>query len=164
MNWTVLSYDEAAMHRTGEKMTQAFRDSLSHLLAEMERIDLLIRYQIAHRSKLQTEDEQFRGLYISDQEVESLLRKPIGMPQWLVSQTEIQTDAAARLEQIENRISERKQQSVQEGVELRLDRLSKIFELGRFDIDVLLVCMAVELDLRYEKLYGYLQDDVTKKK
>ena len=63
--------------------TGAFTDSVAHLLAEMERIDLLIRYQIAHRYKLQNEDEQFRGLYISDQEVESLLRKPIGMPQWL---------------------------------------------------------------------------------
>src|SRR5690349_24331155 len=127
MNWTVLSYDEAAMHRTGEKMTQAFRDSLSHLLAEMERIDLLIRYQVAHRSKLQTEDEQFRGLYISDQEVESLLRKPIGMPQWLLSKAEIQTDPAAQLEQIENLIHERKQLSMEQGIELRLERLRELF-------------------------------------
>ena len=51
-----------------------------------------------------------------------------------------------------------------EGIELRLERLRELFELTPFDIDVLLVCMAVEFDLRYEKLYGYLQDDVTKKK
>jgi AAA+ superfamily predicted ATPase len=145
-------------------MTQAFPNSLAHLLAEMERIDLLIRCQIAHRYKLQAEDEQFRGLYISDQEVESLLRKPIGIPQWLISKTENQADPAAQLKQIENLIHERKQLSVHEGIELRLERLRELFELTPFDIDVLLVCMAVEFDLRYEKLYGYLQDDVTKKK
>jgi SpoVK/Ycf46/Vps4 family AAA+-type ATPase len=158
---------EPECDRAGEKMTrttQAFADSLAHLLAEMERIDLLIRYQIAHRYKLQTEDEQFRGLYISDQEAESLLRKPIGMPQWLVSKTEAQADPVAQLEQIENLLHERTQQSMREGIELRLERLRELFELTPFDIDALLVCMAVELDLRYEKLYGYLQDDVTKKK
>ena len=30
-------------------------------------------------------------------------------------------------------------------------------------IDVLLICLASELDLRYERLYAYLQDDVTRK-
>ncbi len=78
-------------------MTQAFTDSLAHLLAEMERIDLLIRYQIAHRYRLQSEDEQFRGLYISAEEIDSLLRKPIGVPQWLLSKAEVQADPAAHL-------------------------------------------------------------------
>ncbi|SEL12318.1 ATP-binding protein [Nitrosovibrio tenuis] len=148
----------------GEKMTQAFTDSLAHLLAEMERIDLMIRYQIAHRYKLQTEDEQFRGLYISEQEVESLLCKPLGRPQWLVSRTGVQVDPAVQLEQLKNVIHERKQLSMRGGIELRLERLHELFQLTPFDIDVVLVCMAVELDLRYEKIYGYLQDDVTKKK
>ena len=58
--------------------TGAFTDSLAHLLAEMERIDLLIRYQIAHRYKLQNEDEQFRGLYISDQEMDPCFASLLG--------------------------------------------------------------------------------------
>jgi SpoVK/Ycf46/Vps4 family AAA+-type ATPase len=146
------------------RAAEAFPNSLAHLLAEMERIDLLIRYQIAHRRRLQTEDEQFRGLYISDQEVELLLCKPIGMPQWLIPKAEVQTDPSAQLKQIENFIRERKQLSIREGTELRLERLRELFDLTPFDADVLLICMAVELDLRYEKLYCYLQDDVTKKK
>lgn len=32
------------------------------------------------------------------------------------------------------------------------------------EVDLLLICLAPELDLRYEKLYAYLQDDVTKKR
>ncbi len=49
------------------------------------------------------------------------------------------------------------------GLELRLDKLEKLFALDRFEVDILLVSLAVELDLRYERLYAYLQDDVTKK-
>ena len=33
-----------------------------------------------------------------------------------------------------------------------------------FDVDALLICLAPELDLCYERFYSYLQDDVTKKR
>jgi ATP-dependent 26S proteasome regulatory subunit len=36
--------------------------------------------------------------------------------------------------------------------------------LEAFDLDVLLIALAPELDLRYERLYGYLQDDVTRRR
>ena len=31
-------------------------------------------------------------------------------------------------------------------------------------MDILLLCLAPEVDLRYERLFGYLQDDITKKR
>ncbi len=39
-------------------------------------------------------------------------------------------------------------------------------ELGisGFDLDVLLIALAPELDLKYERLFGFLQDDVTRKR
>ena len=42
--------------------------------------------------------------------------------------------------------------------------LQHSFELSLFDLDVMLVALAPELDLRYERLYAYLQDDVTRKR
>jgi ATP-dependent 26S proteasome regulatory subunit len=36
--------------------------------------------------------------------------------------------------------------------------------LKPFDLEALLVCLAPALDVRYERLYGYLQDDVTRKR
>jgi MoxR-like ATPase len=36
--------------------------------------------------------------------------------------------------------------------------------LAPFDVDVVLIALAPELDLRYERLFAYLQDDVTKKR
>ncbi|MEO8154448.1 MAG: ATP-binding protein [Rhizobacter sp.] len=43
-------------------------------------------------------------------------------------------------------------------------RLSSTFSLEAFDLDVLLLALASEFDLRYERLFGYLQDDVTRKR
>ena len=50
------------------------------------------------------------------------------------------------------------------GPELRLARLATLFGLTRFDLDVVLACLAPELDRRYERLYGYLHDDVTRRR
>ena len=38
------------------------------------------------------------------------------------------------------------------------------FGLSAFDLDVLLIAAAPELDLKYERLFGFLQDDVTRKR
>ncbi|MEE8587286.1 MAG: hypothetical protein V3T83_20795 [Acidobacteriota bacterium] len=39
-----------------------------------------------------------------------------------------------------------------------------LFDLSPFERDTLLICLAPEIDLKYEKLYAYLQDDVTRKR
>jgi AAA+ superfamily predicted ATPase len=46
----------------------------------------------------------------------------------------------------------------------RLDTLSRLFQLSAFEADCLLICLAPEIDSRYERLYAYLQDDVTKRR
>jgi SpoVK/Ycf46/Vps4 family AAA+-type ATPase len=46
----------------------------------------------------------------------------------------------------------------------RLAWLKSTFGLSRFEVDVILIALAPELDLRYERLYAYLQDDVTRKR
>ena len=43
-------------------------------------------------------------------------------------------------------------------------RLASMFGLEQFDLDTLLLALAPEVDLRYERLFGYLQDDVTRKR
>jgi SpoVK/Ycf46/Vps4 family AAA+-type ATPase len=50
------------------------------------------------------------------------------------------------------------------GVALRLPHLSAVFGLSVFELDLLLLTLAPELDLRYQKLYAYLQDDVSRKR
>ncbi len=136
----------------------SYANSLEHLLARMEQIDLLIRAQVARFRRLYREDEQFRGLYVSEEQVDALLSAPLGMPAWLLTASgdRAQPDALA------HQVSEKERATIASGVELRLVKLARLFALDALDIDILLVCLAVELDTRYEKLYAYLQDDVTR--
>ncbi|MCJ7624106.1 MAG: AAA family ATPase, partial [Anaerolineaceae bacterium] len=46
---------------------------------------------------------------------------------------------------------------------IRLLDLKNKFQLSSFDFDAFLLCIAPALDTRYERVYGYLQDDVTHK-
>ena len=42
--------------------------------------------------------------------------------------------------------------------------LAREYDLSTFDLDVILIALATELDLGYEKIFGYLQDDITCKR
>src|SRR5579859_2810373 len=79
--------------------------------------------------------DRMRGLYISEAEVDELLTAPVS--------THIQ------------RVSQ---------VSVKLPRLLQAFGLDRLEQQVFLICLAPELDLRYERLYGYLQDDMTRRR
>ena len=44
-----------------------------------------------------------------------------------------------------------------------LDNLRTAYALTSFDLDVILIALAPEVDVRYERLYAFLQDDVSRR-
>ena len=64
----------------------------------------------------------------------------------------------------EREIEFSKAESIQNGIVLRMERLVDMFSLTAFEKDILLLCLLPELDLKYERLFGYIQDDVTRKR
>ena len=46
----------------------------------------------------------------------------------------------------------------------RIAALATEIELDSFDLDILVIALAPEFDLRYERIYAFLQDDVTRKR
>lgn len=141
-----------------------FCDSTDHLLAELERIDLLIQMQVARARRANAADNAFQGLVITEQEIDALLASPSGLPAWaLAAEPWRPEQVEAALANIAASISQRKAASAQQGMVLRLDRIAELFGLTPFDVDVLLIGLAPEIDLRYQRLYAYLQDDVTKR-
>ena len=144
---------------------QGFQDSLHHILAELEHIDLLIQAAVNRARAVQGAADEFQGLYIPEQEVDALLSQPAGLPRWAAeSGPAALPEVRGALDRIAAGIAERKADSLRAGVKLRLAELARLFELTPFDTDALLICLAPELDLRYEKLYAYLQDDISKKR
>jgi MoxR-like ATPase len=147
----------------GETSGGHYPTSLQHLLAELERIDLLIQVQVGRARQVQAAEEPFPGLYLSEQEVDALLEQPLGLPHWATVPGPLSTaEVQAALERIRAGIAQRKAASARRGITLRLDELARLFQLTPIDVDALLICLAPELDLRYQRLYAYLQDDMTR--
>jgi len=138
-----------------------YNDNFDHLLEELSRIDLIICRGVEKYRTVQHDDiDDLRGLYISDDEVNEIIH---------ASHSAFKNDASIDFEleeikQISRKISRKKDESIKRGAQLRLHTLSQLFNLDPFEIDIILICLASELDLRYEKLYSYIHNDVTKKR
>lgn len=138
-----------------------YADNLEYLLDELSRIDRLICVYLERvREDLSEPANEFMGLYVSEDEIEMLQQFPgFGRGPKILSDTGLE-----EIEAIRRDINSKKLESLKNGRELRLHILSELFSLDIFEIDVLLIGLAPELDLKYEKIYSYLQNDVTKKR
>jgi hypothetical protein len=95
-------------------------------------------------------DDPFRGLYLTDEVVDQLL-SPAGPPP--------RPDRAVR-EQIEAEGDA----ALAQGAPVRLRRLAVDAGLTDLDTEILVVALVPDLDSRFERLYGYLNDDVTRRR
>ncbi|MEC4811787.1 MAG: ATP-binding protein [Scytonema sp. PMC 1069.18] len=91
--------------------------------------------------------DPYSGLYIDSVNVSKLLLSEAGTPVFL----------------IETRILE---VGLREAVQADISwkQLQQDFNLSVFDMGVIAIAIAPDFDLRYEKLYAYLHDDVTRKR
>lgn len=146
-----------------------YHDNHEHLEDELTRLDLLIQLGVLkQRSALPgTESDRFKGILLSDREIDLILRENLPDPQKTGLKEEDDT-RVTRLEntcrELEERISQRKQNALAKGVYLALPRLARMLGLNPSEETVVLICLAPELHRKYEKLYAYLQDDITRKK
>jgi len=121
---------------------------------------------IARQAGPGTESDEFRGLVVTENEIDDILRtKDLLGETW--------ERAAARepeLTRIDKELDKRRKQidaRVKPGrgkrLRLALLTLAAQFELSPAEVDIVLVALAPELEPRYETLYAYLQNDVTRK-
>jgi ATP-dependent 26S proteasome regulatory subunit len=145
---------------------EPFHSPADHLFAELERLKLLLQRQVLRlRAAHLLREDQFRGLYISDEEVDALLlrtRRPVGAGDDAEAPPLLQ-DLTARCDALVTEIATRTDGSLKNNVPLPLLRLRSLFSLSDFDYSALLVCIAPEVDMRFETLYAYVQNDVTRK-
>jgi len=142
-----------------------YATSREHILAELERVDLLVQLQVWRARRLHANDEELRGLYLSEPEVDALLARPLGLPRWAAAPLPAPPEKLqAALDYLSETIDQARAETRRQPLPLRLDRLAERFQLTAFDVDALLICLAPEIDLRYEALYAYLHDDLTKKR
>jgi hypothetical protein len=111
-----------------------------------EQLDDLLKGAVQRaRAEHGDADAAFRGIYISDQDVDRLLETTAGGRAF--GPAELADAAFAHFQGV-----------------AALERATDYWGLAAFDHAVLLLALAPELDLRYERIYAYLQDDVTRRR
>ncbi len=121
-------------------------ESLRQLQAAMSQIDDLVHVAVA-RAQAAGRDptDALRGLIISEEEVTTHLSRDALAGLWSVD--EVRTLEPLNLDPA-----------------LPFTRLTQIFDLNTLDGYILLLVLAPEMDRRYERLYAYLQDDVSQRR
>lgn len=144
---------------------ESYTTSMQHVLAELARLDVLLGRQVLRaRRSSGTQDEGLSAFYIPEAEIDAVLDKPVGVPVWDTDPgAQDAPEIGPQLDQLSTEISERVAHSVRQGVYLRLVALAELFDLCPFDVEVVVMCLAPEVDRRYERLYAYLHDDVTRR-
>ena len=121
---------------------------ISHLMGALARLDILLESAVAATKACGEPGTAapFPGLYIAPEEAASMLRRAPGVPRFREGRVESESLFGPTVEFPP------------------LALLVESFGLTSFDLDVIVVALAPELDLRYERIYGYLQDDVTRRR
>jgi hypothetical protein len=123
--------------------SSAARSPGSDLIPVLQWLDGILADAVTRAREVFSPDDpsdRFRGLYITESDVHRMLERTTAAPL-------LWTDHAAA-----------------NGGCARLDWLAEAFSLDPLDRAALLLALAPEVDLRYERLYAYLQDDVTRKR
>ncbi|HEY5879823.1 MAG TPA: AAA family ATPase [Nakamurella sp.] len=127
------------------------RAGLAYLLRRVGLVEDRIRILVQHRrADDPAPDDPFRGLYVTDEVVDQLLAPPAGPPR---------PDRSAR-----DRIEAEADAAESGGEHFRLRRLAADAALTELDTEILVIALVPDLDSRFERLYGYLNDDVTRRR
>jgi len=143
----------------------------TRLVAALKRLDArLVQAMQAAQAAYGAGSDPFRGLHISPQEVTRLLARPPFVSPLVGPSNEPLAEPASPAIAIPGSNGGAAATPALPLVSAEPDpadplaRLKAIFQLSSFDMDLLVVALAPELDLRYERLYAYLQDDVAKRR
>ncbi|WP_344437746.1 ATP-binding protein [Kitasatospora nipponensis] len=144
-----------------------------HLVARLRLVEQRVRRAVQVRREGESQpDDPFRGLYLSEEAVERILRTgplpegpadptdptdPDGLDDPDGPDGPADAAEAAAVEQAAD-LAELA------GADLPLRRLAATFGLTPLEVELLLVALLPDTDPRFGQLYGYLNDDVTRRR
>jgi AAA+ superfamily predicted ATPase len=140
-----------------------FAGGREHLQTELEWLRLVLHREIlCLKAANLLSSDPFRGLYLADEQVDAILSQwntDSGRPQGLAL-----AEMTRRASLLRARIDAQVDASVDAGLPPPLFRLARMFDLTSFDCHVLIAALAVDLDLRFEVLYSWARNDVTRRR
>ncbi|MEV0293901.1 ATP-binding protein [Nocardia sp. NPDC050710] len=139
-----------------------YRENFDHLADELRRLDLMIRMRASTlrlRNREFAEEQMARAVYISEQEVDWLLATDSD-----TGTTAVPESLLSRLRALSEDIETGVHGSLEQGIWLALPMLGRLFGLTSLELEAVVICLAPELRRKYDRLYAYLQDDITRKR
>ncbi|MBV7245636.1 ATP-binding protein [Streptomyces sp. MW-W600-10] len=132
---------------------------LRHLLARAAAVERRIRHAVELRRSTDPDpDDDFRGLYLTDESIARLLddEGARGFPA---------VDGSSAGDAVEGPLAEGAPDGLLvEDDDSRLAALAREFGLTALDTEILLIALVPDLDDRFEAFYGYLNDDVSRRR
>ncbi|MFE5243406.1 MULTISPECIES: ATP-binding protein [unclassified Streptomyces] len=137
-------------------------DSTSPLLERLAGLRERVAFLVEERSATDpTADDPMRGMYLTDDAVRHLLFRSTESAEYPPGAEEPDGSATPEAEGAD----EPEESSAPEPPDGdRLHWLAHWLRLGPLDTQILLVALAPDLDRTFESLYGYLNDDVTRRR
>ncbi|HKE96664.1 MAG TPA: ATP-binding protein [Povalibacter sp.] len=123
-----------------------------HLRELLVRHNTLLKRLVARIKRSNTDAPGF--IAVSEQEVQHLLD---------AQPTVDETVDDRSVQQLQARIEARVEKTRAQGARLPLAELAERFSLTSLEADLLFACFAVELDRRYERVHGFLHDDMSRR-
>ncbi|MFE2295580.1 ATP-binding protein [Streptomyces sp. NPDC059452] len=120
------------------------------LWERLGRVEQRVRHAVVDRRATDPEpDDPYRGQYLTPEAAERVLESrgafaSVPLPSYGTEQPPYGTESAPP--------------------DSRLARLAARFGLAELDVELLLVAMAPDVDARFERFYGYLNDDLTRRR
>ncbi|HEX8692913.1 MAG TPA: ATP-binding protein [Longimicrobium sp.] len=139
-----------------------YPDGFAHLADELDRLNLLLRLRTAaaRRRWLGRPESAGSPLCVSDAEVDALLNGGQAAGGEPADEQLLRRALGAWGEEIEARVAG----SLRRGIALALPQLARLYGLSAFEVQAVLVCLAPELRRGYDRVYAYLQDDITRRR
>jgi hypothetical protein len=137
-----------------------YPDTIAHLREELRRLDLLIRRRLDATTRFDELAPQHltaRSVYVSRDEVDWLLSTDTSIAPPVPELDE-------ELEQMSAVIDVRVRDGLAAGAALALPALGRSFGLSATELRTVVICLAPELRRKYDRLYAYLQDDITRQR
>jgi hypothetical protein len=151
---------QAVQDSAQQATARPYGSFLEHVVDRLKKLDLLVRCELArYPQKRPTDFLSFAA--ITNAEVDALLSRGPERED-LEAAAEVEALRAA-LTELERNMERRVEASASQGRRLPLLELQQIFGLSELELDVLVACLSPEVDRRYERVFGYLHDDMSRK-
>ncbi len=148
-----------------EAINTGSHNSLDYLLAEFNRIELIILRQTGCKGPWDnlTGKDNYRCRHNVADEIKRITGSRVA-DSFSDGIDESGLNELVRLQdEIDSDIARNKLESRQSNTSVPLYELQRLFNLSAFDTDVILICLLPELNPDFQKYYAYIQDDITRK-